>query len=80
MALLFASLWAMTLANPSVMDLFGLLISPLVALFLFILPVAVLVKTNGLRALKNPALPFVFLVGILLLFSFKLGTWLEKFL
>ena len=80
MALLFASLWAMTLANPSVMDLFGLLISPLVALFLFILPVAVLVKTNGPRALKNPALPFVFLVGILLLFSFKLGTWLEKFL
>lgn len=80
MAVLFSSLWIMTLANPSVMDLFGLLISPLVAVFLFLLPVAVLVKTNGFLILKNPSLPFVFLVGALLLFSFKLGTWLEKFL
>ena len=80
MAALFSSLWILTLANPSVMDLFGLLISPLVAMFLFIIPVAILVKTNGIKVLKNPSLSFVFAIGILLLFSFKLGTWIEKFL
>ena len=77
---LFSSLWILTLINPSVMNLFGMLISLLVAFFLFILPVALLVKTSGFRILKHPSLPFVFLTGILTLFSFELGTWLKAHL
>lgn len=73
---LFSSLWILTLANPSVMGLFGLLITPLVAIFLFILPVAILVKANGFRVLKKPSHAFVLLIGILTLFSYKVGLWL----
>ncbi len=78
--LLFFSLWILTLVNPSIMNLFGLLISPLVAFFLFILPVAILIKTSGFKILKNPSILFVLLVGILTLFSFELGTWLKAHL
>ncbi len=78
--LLFFSLWILTLLNPSIMDLFGLFISPLVAIFLFILPVAILIKTSGFKILKSPSILFVFLVGILTLFSFELGTWLNAHL
>ena len=73
---LFSSLWVLTLANPSVMELFGLLITPLVAIFLFILPVAILVKTTGFKVLKNPSHIFVLLTGIIVLFSYKVGLWL----
>ena len=73
---LFSSLWILTLANPSVMELFGLLITPLVAIFLFILPVAILVKINGFTVLKNPSHVFVLLTGVVVLFSYKLGLWL----
>lgn len=73
---LFSSLWILTLANPSVMELFGLLITPLVGIFLFILPIAILVKTNGFSVLKKPIHAFVLLSGIFLLFSYKMGLWL----
>ena len=73
---LFSSLWILTLANPSVMELFGLLITPLVAIFLFILPVAILVKINGFTVLKSPSHVFVLLTGVVVLFSYKLGLWL----
>jgi serine transporter len=76
-AVLFASLWLLTLANPSVMDLFGTLISPLVAVFLFILPVVLLARRNGLRALKAPSQWMVLTAGVVLLFSFKLGKALQ---
>lgn len=78
--LLFSSLWVLTLANPSVIQLFGLLISPLVAMFLFIVPVAVLVWRDGVWVLRRPVLAVVLMTGLLLLFSFRLGTWLKVWL
>lgn len=73
---LFSSLWILTLANPSVMELFGLLITPLVGIFLFILPVAILIKTNGFTILKKPIHAVVLISGIFILFSYKIGLWL----
>ena len=73
---LFSSLWVLTLANPSVMELFGLLITPLVAVFIFILPIAILIKSSGFHILKKPSNIFVLLTGIFILFSYKLGLWL----
>ncbi|MGE4559573.1 MAG: aromatic amino acid transport family protein [Desulfobulbus sp.] len=74
---LFISLWILTLFDPSIMDLFGLVISPLVAIFLFILPSVVLIRTHGFTVLRKPSISLVLLTGILILFSFKLGTLLK---
>jgi serine transporter len=73
------SVWATTVANPSVMDAFGLIISPLVALFIFIFPVVILVRVNGFQVLKKPLYIFIFLTGILILFSYELGTLLKEY-
>ena len=74
---LFVILWIFTLLNPSIMNLFGLVLSPLVAMFLFILPSVVLIRTHGFKALRKPSISFILLTGILVLFSFKLGTFLK---
>ena len=74
---LFVSLWILSLFNPSIMSLFGLILSPLVAIFLFILPSVVLIRTHGFKVLRKPSISFVLLTGILILFSFKLGTLLK---
>ncbi len=74
---LFVSLWIFTLFNPSIMNLFGLVLSPLVAMFLFILPSIVLIRSHGFKVLGQPSVSFVLLTGILVLFSFKLGTFLK---
>ena len=74
---LFVSLWILSLFNPSIMDLFGLILSPLVAIFLLILPSVVLIRTHGFTVLRKPSISFVLLTGILILFSFKLGTFLK---
>ena len=74
---LFASLWLLSLVNPSVMSLFGLVISPLVAIFIFIMPVVVLVRTQGPGVLKRPSSILVLLTGLLVLFSFELGTLIK---
>ena len=78
MLVLYGGLWMLTLLNPPVMDLFGRVLSPLVGIFLFILPILLLVKIHGLGILKRPSCVFVLLTGILILFSFKLGTWLHQ--
>ena len=78
MAALYGGLWMVTLLNPPVMSLFGRVLSPLVGIFLFILPVVLLVKIQGIKILKRPSYVFVLLTGILILFSFKLGTWLHQ--
>ncbi|MCB2174103.1 hypothetical protein KQH41_02435 [bacterium] len=75
---LFASLWLLSLVNPSVMSLFGLVISPLVAIFIFIMPVVVLVRTHGPRMLLRPSSILVLLTGLLVLFSFELGTVIKN--
>ncbi|MDD2466554.1 MAG: aromatic amino acid transport family protein [Desulfobulbus sp.] len=74
---LFVSLWILSLLNPSIMNLFGLVLSPLVAIFLFILPCVVLIRTHGFTVLRKPSIFFVLLTGTLILFSFKLGTLLK---
>ncbi|MFP4398206.1 MAG: aromatic amino acid transport family protein [Desulfonatronovibrio sp.] len=71
---IFLTLWIVTIINPSVIHIFGLFIAPLVAIFLFILPVVILIKQNGLYVLKRPSCMFVLLTGILILFSYELGT------
>ena len=78
MIILYGGLWMLTLLNPPVMDLFGQVLSPLVGIFLFILPIVLLVKIHGFKILKRPSHVFVLLSGILILFSFKLGTWLHQ--
>lgn len=75
---LFASLWLLSLINPSIISLFGLVISPLVAIFIFIMPVVVLVRTHGLHKLKRPSSILVLLTGLLVLFSFELGTLIKN--
>ncbi|MFO7728075.1 MAG: aromatic amino acid transport family protein [Desulfonatronovibrio sp.] len=71
---IFTTLWIITAVNPSVIQIFGVFIAPLVALFLFILPVVILIKKNGFQVLKQPSCLFVLLTGILILFSYELGT------
>jgi serine transporter len=76
--LLFAGLWLLSLVNPSVMSLFGLVISPLVAIFIFIMPIVVLVRTHGFRVLLRPSSILVLSTGLLVLFSFELGTVIKN--
>jgi serine transporter len=74
------SVWITTVANPSVIAAFGFIISPLVALFIFILPVVILIKVHGLRTLKKPAHLFIVAMGVVVLFSYELGTFLKSHL
>jgi serine transporter len=60
------------------MSLFGLVISPLVAIFIFIMPVVVLLRTRGIRMLLRPSNILVLLTGLLVLFSFELGTVIKN--
>jgi len=69
--------WLITIFNPPIVGAFGVLISPLVGIFIFILPALVLARLRGWRTLLRPDLLFVLVVGVLILFSYDLGTWLR---
>ncbi len=75
--LIYGSLWVLTSGNLSVMGIFGLFVSPLVSIFLFILPVGILIKAQGFLVLRRFSSIFVLLTGFLLLFSYKIGALLE---
>jgi serine transporter len=71
-------LWGLTITNLSVVAMFSALVAPLVAIFLYILPIVIFYikpKLKGHRKLINI---IVFCIGILLLFSYNLGNFLEK--
>ncbi len=69
--------WGMTIANPSIIKAFGMLIAPLVGVFIFILPVVVLVRARGFGNLRKPSQLFVLLMGVLTLFAYDIGAWLQ---
>ena len=71
------TVWGATTAEPSVLNAFGLVISPLVAVFIFILPVVILVKARGWRTLRSPAYLFILCTGLLILCSYELGSMLK---
>ena len=77
---LFFLLWGFTVANVSVIAMFGILIAPLVAIFLYILPVVIFYIEPRLKKHRKLVNVLVFFVGVLLLFSYALGSFLEKFL
>jgi serine transporter len=72
-------LWLITVSNPSILDAFGLVISPLVAIFIFIFPGIILAKHDGWKTLLEPGQLFVLASGILILFSYELGTLIHAF-
>ncbi|TWI64613.1 serine transporter [Desulfobotulus alkaliphilus] len=74
---IYLSLWIIAFFNPSVMDIFGLFVAPLVAIFLFILPIGILVKVKGFRIFRKLSNVLVLSVGTLLLFSYALGNLLQ---
>ncbi|MCW7755373.1 hypothetical protein OOT00_15420 [Desulfobotulus sp. H1] len=74
---IYLMLWGMAAGNPSVMDVFGFFVAPLVAIFLFILPVVILVRVRGRKMLKSPSHLFVFFSGVFMLFSYGLGSYLQ---
>lgn len=78
LALVLGSAWGITIANPSIIKAFGMLIAPLVGVFIFILPVVVLVRARGFGNLLRPSQLFVLLMGVLILFSYDLGSWLQQ--
>lgn len=75
--LVLGSAWLITIANPSVVKAFGMLITPLVGIFIFFLPLAVLARARGWRILLQPGHLLVLLFGVLILFSYQLGDWLK---
>lgn len=77
LALVLGSAWIITNLNPSIIKAFGMLITPLVGLFIFILPVIVLARARGLKTLWQPGHLLVLLFGVLILFAYDLGTWLK---
>ncbi|EIC20388.1 aromatic amino acid transport family protein [Thiorhodovibrio frisius] len=77
LTLVLGSAWLMTIANPSIVKTFGKLISPLVGIFIFLLPLAVLARARGPGLLLRPGSLFVLLFGVLILFSYDLGNWLK---
>lgn len=70
--------WGITISNPSIIKAFGMLIAPLVGVFIFILPVVVLVRARGVGNLRKPSQLFVLLMGVLTLFSYDIGAWLQR--
>jgi len=65
------------MADFSVLDIFGGFVAPLSAIFLFILPVIILYKINVLKGYVKMQENLVFVVGILLLFSYFLGKMMK---
>ena len=77
LALVLGSAWLITIANPSIVKAFGVLITPLVGIFLFFLPLVILTRARGFGVLRKPSHIIVLIFGVLLLFSYDLGTWLK---
>jgi serine transporter len=77
LALVLGSAWLITIANPSIVKAFGVLITPLVGIFIFFLPLVVLIRARGWAILRKPGHLVVLLFGVLILFSYDLGTWLK---
>ena len=66
-------LWLFTTADFSVLDIFGGFVAPLSAIFLFLLPVIILFKINGFTRNERFQALLVFVVGVVLLFSYFTG-------
>lgn len=69
-------LWGLTITNLSVIAIFSALVTPLVAFFLYVLPIVIFYIKPSLKMYRKPINIVVFCVGILLLFSFELGKLL----
>ena len=66
-------LWLFTIANFSVLDIFGGFVAPLSAVFLFLLPVIIFYRIRGFERNEKYQAMLVFVVGVMLLFSYMLG-------
>ncbi len=73
-------LWGLTITNLSVVAMFSALVAPLVAIFLYILPVVIFYIKPSLKMHRKLINIIIFCVGVLLLFSFGLGKLLEAYL
>ena len=70
-------LWGLTVTNLSVVAMFSALVAPLVAIFLYILPVVIFYIKPSLKMHRKLINILIFCVGVLLLFSYELGKILE---
>lgn len=71
------TMWLITILNPSVLDAFGYVIAPLVAIFIFIIPIAIELKRKGRITLMKPAYAFILVMGLAVLIAYALGTLLS---
>jgi len=70
-------LWLITITNMSVVSMFSALVAPLVAVFLYILPIVIFYTKPGFKVYRKPINLMIFCIGVLLLFSYGLGKFLE---
>ena len=70
-------LWLITITNLSVVSMFSALVAPLVAVFLYILPIIIFYTKPGFKEYRKPINLIIFCIGVLLLFSYGLGKFLE---
>ena len=66
-------LWGFTITNLSVITMFSALVAPLVAIFLYILPVLIFYLKPNLKKYRTLINIMIFCIGIFLLFSYEIG-------
>ncbi len=67
------TLWIITILNFNIIDLFGELIAPLTALFLYFVPVIIIQKTHHFSQYRGIGNILIFLSGIILILSYFIG-------
>ena len=71
----FIALWIFSILNLPILTLLGIIVTPLLAIFFYVIPVIIFYKKAGFKKYRTFANNFVLVIGIILLFSFALG-WL----
>lgn len=67
------SLWLITITDLNIIDLFGELLAPLNALFLYFIPAIIVFKHPVFKQYRTIGTVFIFISGVVLLISYFLG-------
>lgn len=74
--LIFALLWWVAIENLGIVNMIGEFVAPIIAVILYLLPVIVIHKVPELKAYRSPVNIVVFLLGLVVIAGYVIGTFL----
>jgi serine transporter len=71
--ILSALLWALAIFNPSILSIIGAIAAPIIALYLYVMPIAMMRYVPRLRIYRSKAAALIFVIGIMTIIGYYVG-------